>query len=44
MPLFCIECGIELDEHDCDANLATWGVFRMVCSDCVEVHDNELTA
>ena len=33
---FCTECGIELDIHDVDANLATWGVFRGVCSDDVQ--------
>lgn len=34
--LTCSECGIELDSHDVDANMATWGVFKGVCSDCVE--------
>lgn len=34
---FCQLCGIELDVHDLDANLTTWGVFKSVCSDCV--HD-----
>ena len=29
----CKHCGTELDEHDVDNNIATWGVFRVVCSD-----------
>lgn len=33
---FCIDCGIELDQHDVDANIATWGVFKSLCSDCCE--------
>lgn len=36
MVLFCKDCGRELDEHDVDANLNTWGVFKMFCSDCIE--------
>lgn len=35
MSFFCTECGIELDEHDVDANISTWGDFKSVCSDCV---------
>jgi hypothetical protein len=34
----CVDCGIELDTHDVDANLASWGVFRSLCSDCCEYH------
>lgn len=37
--LFCNECGIELDSHDVDANLATWDVFKNVCTDCIESVD-----
>lgn len=37
--IVCIECGVELDEHDVTANVNTWGVFRQVCSDHVELHD-----
>ena len=37
---FCKLCGIELDEHDVDANLCTWEEFRLYCSDCIaEVDD-----
>lgn len=36
--LFCNDCGIELDEHDVDANLNMWGVFHCLCSDCCEYH------
>lgn len=35
MVITCILCGLELDRHDVDANLTTWGVFRAVCSDDV---------
>lgn len=38
-PLFCLDCGVELDEHDVDANLATWDVFKGFCSDCIENND-----
>jgi hypothetical protein len=33
--LFCIDCGTELDINDVDANLATWGIFKCLCSDCI---------
>lgn len=42
MTLFCTECGIELDSHDVDANVATWGVFRQSCTDCVPEVDARL--
>ena len=32
----CTECGIELDGHDVDANVAQWGVFKCICTDCIE--------
>jgi hypothetical protein len=31
---FCVDCGIELDIHDVDANLNMYGVFKGYCSDC----------
>jgi len=33
---FCVMCGAELDVHDVDTNLTTWGVFKAVCSDDIE--------
>ena len=39
---YCTECGIELDEHDVDANIATWGDFKCVCTECVEIVDTLL--
>lgn len=35
---FCIDCGIELDEHDVTANLNMWGTFQSVCTDDCENH------
>jgi hypothetical protein len=35
---YCIDCGIELDQNDVDANLTTWGVFKCLCSDDIENH------
>ena len=43
MILFCEDCGTEIDVHDVDANLNTWGVFRGYCSDCIEFHVDEYT-
>lgn len=36
--LFCLDCGMELDEHDVTANLNVWGVFKGYCSDDIENH------
>ena len=38
---FCIDCGIELDHHDVTANLNTWGIFKLLCSDDIENHTGE---
>jgi len=40
MTLFCRDCGIEIDQNDVDANLNTWGVFKGLCSDCIEYNWN----
>lgn len=37
--LFCRWCGTELDEHDVAANIATYGLFVLNCSDCCEGDD-----
>lgn len=39
---YCTECGIELDHHDVDINIATWGVFKLVCTDCVYEVDTRI--
>ena len=41
MTLFCRWCGIELDQDDVDANVASYGKFVGNCSDCCEGDDGE---
>lgn len=43
LKFFCRWCGIELDEHDADNNIASWDVFALTCSDyeCCLAEDME---
>ena len=40
MTLFCRWCGVEIDTHDVDANVACYGTFVGNCSDCCEGDEN----
>jgi hypothetical protein len=32
----CTNCDVKLDQDDVVANLNTWGIFKCLCSDCIE--------